>query len=160
MTHGVASRRERDAAKREAAKSAPVLKKPTPEEQKAQQAAQQQTQQRAQLQEYHFRRQLDIRKVEALEAIAEALFVRDEERIVAWRKVQEDKQVAQMEEQKRLQAEAIAKAQAMTDAHVHHVPDPANLSADIDAEAVQEGQNQPSTAKASATTVVEAPPAV
>lgn len=77
------------------------------EERKRQQMQAQAAQQRA----YFEQMQLRVRQVEAIEAIAEALFVGNEERIIAWRKVQEEKQVSQMEEQKRLHAEAIAAAE-------------------------------------------------
>ena len=105
------SKREQDQERRAAAKASPILPKPplrgepTPEE-KARMEAQQQAQQR----EYNFRRELDIRKVQALEAIAEALHVAYEEKITTWRAQQEAKAI---EDQKRVEAEqAQAKAAA------------------------------------------------
>jgi hypothetical protein len=78
------------------------------EEDLKRQMAQQQAQQR----EYNFRRDLDVRKVQALEAIAESLHVAYEDKIVAWRKVQEEKAIA---DQKRIEAE---QAQAKADAEL------------------------------------------
>jgi len=124
------SRQVLDAEKRKAAAAVPPAQKgqngkpkvPTMSEAERRQRMQQMQAQ----QEYNFRRQLDIRKVEALEAIAEALHVAGENEILAWRKVQEEKQVALAKEQERLKAEAIAKANPVEGSPGIHKPNTAH----------------------------------
>lgn len=108
------SKREQDQQRREAAKGAKVLssKEERRQQEQMENMLRQQAQQREQRAMMHEQRELRMREVMALEAIAEALHVANEDKILAWRTAQEAKAA---EEQKRIEAEQ-AKARADTQA--------------------------------------------